>query len=157
MGGIFLDHGGERGTVGYPGLTRAEIAARFPTSIPSAEVGEDGWWDAGKETDQQAQHRAIGVAADLRARAGEKTRIGFVTHGGFMSLLLSALGNQARDNGSYYEHENTADYPASRSRPAAPRLSDISTAPSTCPTSCSDCGIQVCKRAHRNGSRRPDK
>ena len=72
MGGIFLDHGGERGTVGYPGLTRAEIAARFPTSIPSAEVGEDGWWDAGKETDQQAQHRAIGVAADLRARAEEK-------------------------------------------------------------------------------------
>ena len=108
MGGIFLDHGGERGTVGYPGLTRAEIAARFPTSVASAEVGEDGWWDAGKETDQQAQHRAIGVAADLRARAGENTRIGFVTHGGFMSLLLSALGNQAMDDGSYYGHENTA-------------------------------------------------
>lgn len=108
MGGIYLDHGGERGTVGYPGLTRAEIAARFPTSIPSAEVGEDGWWNAGKETDQQAQHRAIGVAADLRARAGENTRIGFVTHGGFMSLLLSALGNQAMDDGSYYGHENTA-------------------------------------------------
>ena len=108
MGGIFLDHGGERGVVGYPGLTRAEIAARFPTSIPSAEVGEDGWWDAGKETDQQAQRRAMGVAADLRARAGEETRIGFVTHGGFMSLLLSALGNQAPDDGSYYEHDNTA-------------------------------------------------
>ena len=108
MGGIYLDHGGERGVVGYPGLTRAEIAARFPTSIPSAEVGEGGWWDAGKETDQQAQHRAIGVAADLRARAGENVRIGFVTHGGFMSLLLSALGNQAMDDGSYYGHENTA-------------------------------------------------
>ena len=91
-----------------PGLTRAEIAARFPTSIPSAEVGEDGWWDAGKETNQQAQRRAMDVAADLRARAEEKTRIGFVTHGGFMSLLLSALGNQAMDDGSYYEHENTA-------------------------------------------------
>ena len=107
MGGIFLDHGGERGVVGYPGLTRAEIAARFPTSVASAEVGEDGWWDAGKETDQQAQRRAVGVAADLRARAGEETRIGFVTHGGFMSLLLSALGNQAMDDGSYYAHKNT--------------------------------------------------
>ncbi len=107
MGGIFLDHGGERGVVGYPGLTRAEIAARFPTSVASAEVGEDGWWDAGKETDQQAQRRAVGVAADLRARAGENTRIGFVTHGGFMSLLLSALGNQAMDDGSYYAHKNT--------------------------------------------------
>ncbi len=108
MGGIYLDHGGERGVVGYPGLTRAEIAARFPTSVASAEVGEDGWWDAGKETDQQAQRRAIGVAADLLARAGEETRIGFVTHGGFMSLLLSALGNQVLDDGTYYEHENTA-------------------------------------------------
>ena len=108
MGGIYLDHGGERGVVGYPGLTRAEIAARFPTSVASAEVGEDGWWDAGRETDQQAQQRAIGVAADLLARAGEKTRIGFVTHGGFMSLLLEALGNQAPNDGTYYEHENTA-------------------------------------------------
>ena len=108
MGGIYLDHGGERGTVGYPGLTRAEIAARFPTSIPSAEVGEDGWWDAGMETEEQAQRRAINVAADLLVRAGEKTRIGLVTHGGFMSLLLSALGNQAMDDGSYYEHDNTA-------------------------------------------------
>ena len=108
MGGIYLDHGGERGAVGYPGLTRAEIAARFPTSVASAEVGEDGWWDAGMETEEQAQRRAIGVAADLRARAGEKTRIGLVTHGGFISLLLSALGDQAMDDSSYYGHENTA-------------------------------------------------
>ena len=106
MGGIYLDHGGERGTVGYPGLTRAKIAARFPTSIPSAEVGEDGWWDAGMETEEQAQRRAINVAADLLARAGEKTRIGLVTHGGFISLLLSALDNQTIDD-SYYGHDNT--------------------------------------------------
>ena len=108
MGGIYLDHGGERGAVGYPGLTRAEIAARFPTSVASAEVGEDGWWDAGMETEEQAQHRAIGVAADLRARAAEETRIGLVTHGGFISLLLSALGDQTMDDSAYYGHENTA-------------------------------------------------
>ena len=108
MGGIYLDHGGERGAVGYPGLTRAEIAARFPISVASAEVGEDGWWDAGMETEEQAQHRAIGVAADLRARAGEETRIGLVSHGGFISLLLSALGDQTMDDSAYYGHENTA-------------------------------------------------
>ncbi len=108
MGGIYLDHGGERGAVGYPGLMRAEIAARFPTSVASAEVGEDGWWDVGRETDQQAQRRAVDVATDLLARAGEKTRLGLVTHGGFMSLLLSALGNQVLDDGTYYEHDNTA-------------------------------------------------
>ena len=119
MGGIYLDHGGERGAVGYPGLTRAEIAARFPASVAPAAVGEDGWWDAGMETNQQAQHRAMGVAADLLARAGEKTRIGLVTHGGFMNLLLWALGNglwregeqedvAAVQGGFYYAHKNTA-------------------------------------------------
>ena len=108
MGGIYLDHGGERGTVGYPGLTRAEIAARFPTSVAPAEVGEDGWWDAGMETDEQAQRRAMNVAADLLARAGEETRVGLVTHGGFISLLLSALDNQGIDDDSYYGHDNTA-------------------------------------------------
>ena len=108
MGGIYLDHGGERGTVGYPGLTRAEIAARFPTSVASAEVGEDGWWDAGMETDEQAQRRAMNVAADLLARAGEETRVGLVTHGGFISLLLSALDNQGIDDDDYYGHDNTA-------------------------------------------------
>ena len=70
MGGIYLDHGGERGVVGYPGLTRAEIAARFPTSVASAEVGEDGWWDAGRETDQQAQRRAIGRSRRLASAGG---------------------------------------------------------------------------------------
>lgn len=123
LGGIYLDRG-ERGAVGYPGLTRAEIAARFPASIAPAQVGEDGWWGAAMETAQQAHGRAIGVAADLLARAGETTRIGLVTHGGFMSLLLGALGNGLRSEpsseadswsgvaamqgGFYYEHDNAA-------------------------------------------------
>ena len=108
IGGMYLDHGGERGVVGYPGLTRAEIAARFPASVVPAEVGEDGWWNEGLETSQQIQHRAISTAAALLARVEEKTRIGLVTHGGFMSRLLGALGNGLRGEGFYYEHANTA-------------------------------------------------
>lgn len=115
IGGIHLDHGGERGVVGYPGLTRAEIAARFPDSVVPAEVGEDGWWNEGMETSQQAQCRAIDAATALLARAGEKTRIGLVTHAGFMSLLLGALGSKLRgedfsalQGGFSYEHDNTA-------------------------------------------------
>lgn len=108
IGGIYLS--GERGAVGYPGLTRAEIAARFPSAIAPAAVGADGWWDAGMETDQQAERRAMDVAADLLARAGEETRIGLVTHGGFMNLLLCALGNGlgAVPGGLYFAHDNTA-------------------------------------------------
>lgn len=123
IGGIYLDHGGERGVVGYPGLTRAEIAVRFPASVVPAEVGEDGWWNEGVETNQQVQRRAIDAATALLARAGEKTRIGLVTHAGFMSLLLRALDNKLRGKGEgfyresdfaaiqggfSYEHDNTA-------------------------------------------------
>ena len=108
IGGIYLDHGGERGTVGYPGLTRGEVAARFPETLASAEVGEDGWWNKDVETWYQGQGRAIGVAGDLVTRAGEQARIGLVSHGGFMNLFLMALGNQLPGNGIYYEHDNTA-------------------------------------------------
>ena len=52
--------------------------------------------------------RAIAVAADLLARAGEHGRIGLVTHGNFMSLLIQALGNQLPGGRGIYEHDNTA-------------------------------------------------
>lgn len=108
IGGIFLDHGGEQGRVGYPGQTRAEFAARFPETVVPAAVGEDGWWNKDMEEVHQAQGRVIGVVAELMARAGQDARIGLVTHGGFMDILLKALGNQLPGNGINYEHDNTA-------------------------------------------------
>ena len=107
-GGIFLDHGGERGKVGYSGQTRAEIAGRFPDAIAPAAIGDDGWWNKGMEEWHEAHGRGIAVAAQLVARAGDKERIGLVTHGNFMSLLIQALGNQLPGGGAVYEHDNTA-------------------------------------------------
>jgi len=107
-GGIYLDHGEERGKVGYPGQTRAEIAARFPTIIASKAVGENGWWKAGMEENHQSQGRVIAVATELVARAGEDARIALVMHGGSMSMLIQALANQLPGGGATYEHENTA-------------------------------------------------
>lgn len=108
MGGIYLDHGGERGTVGYPGQTRGEMAARFPGYALPDEVGEDGWWAGGMESFHVGQGRAIGVAAALRERAAENERIALVSHGGFGSCLLQALGRQLPAEGVYYDHGNTA-------------------------------------------------
>ncbi len=109
IGGIYLDHGGDRGKVGYPGQTRGEIAARFSETIADA-VAADGWWQGTAETPAAAQGRTVAVAAALLARAEENTRIGLVTHGGFMSLLLKALANGLPGHRfcHEYEHDNTA-------------------------------------------------
>jgi len=108
MGGIYLDHGPDRGIVGYSGQMRVEMGARFPEYALPEEVGEDGWWTGGMESFPAGQGRAIGVAAELRKRAAEEGRIALVTHGGFMSCLLQALGRQLPAEGIYYDHGNTA-------------------------------------------------
>ena len=107
-GGIYLDHGGEGGVVGYPGQTRKEMQERFPGYELPMEVGEQGWWHHGLEEQHWCHGRAIGVASALLERASEDRRIGLVSHGGFMDALLKALGRQLPGNGLHYAHHNTA-------------------------------------------------
>ena len=107
-GGIFLDHEDERGTVGYPGMTRAEILAEFPNYYLPAEIGEAGWWHDGREDWPDCYARAIRVAIELRKRADNDDYIAIVTHGGFIDSLLKALTNQLPTRGVYYHHFNTA-------------------------------------------------
>jgi 2,3-bisphosphoglycerate-dependent phosphoglycerate mutase len=109
MGGIYLDHGEERGVIAYPGQTRGEMGERFPGYRLPEGVGEDGWWKGdGMESFAAGQGRAIGVASALKERAGSDERICLVSHGGYMSCLLQALGRQLPAEGFYYEHGNTA-------------------------------------------------
>ena len=108
QGGVFLDHGDERGVVGYPGQTRSQIQEQFPEYELPEEVGEEGWWDKGCEEIQGCHGRAIWVAAALQERIAEDTRIGLVSHGGFIDSLLKALSHQLPGNGLHYAHHNTA-------------------------------------------------
>ena len=108
VGGIFLDHGEDRGVVGYPGQTRQQITDRFPGYILPGDLSERGWWDKEKEEAHSSQGRAIGVAEALRDRATEHQRIGLVSHGGFMSYLLKAIGLHLPNPGLHYEHYNTS-------------------------------------------------
>lgn len=108
VGGIFLDHGEDGGIVGYPGETRRQIMDRFPGYILPDNLGDRGWWGKEKEEEHSSQGRAIGVADALRDRAGEHQRIGMISHGGFMSYLLKAIGLHLPNPGLQYEHYNTS-------------------------------------------------
>ena len=53
--------------VGYPGMTRAEIEAEFPTAVVRDRVRAASWWDpaAGEEDWPTCQGRAIRLATQL--------------------------------------------------------------------------------------------
>lgn len=108
-GGIYLDHE-ERGRVGYPGKTRAEILSEFAGYVLPAEITDLGWWNKDYEELTACQIRAAKVARQLREwgfgqYAGE--RVAMVTHGTFIDTLLKALLNQGDANGHYHWHYNT--------------------------------------------------
>lgn len=111
-GGMWLDHGGDQGIIGYLGLTRAEVLACLPDAILPAEVTDAGWYNPmlGQETLERAAWRAEQVAIKLRRQAvtaPATERIALVTHGGFSSLLLSALLAIPFDGPVFFHHDNT--------------------------------------------------
>lgn len=110
VGGIHLEHADERGVVGYPGLTRAEILAEFPNVVLPDSVTEKGWWDVrnGREDWPTCQGRAIRVAKQLWAWAERDERIAIVSHAAFVDALIKALLNVLPGNGLMIYHFNTA-------------------------------------------------
>lgn len=106
-GGMWLDHGEPEGIQGYPGMTREEIAARFPQVVMPSEVMHDGWWRYGRETWDAFLARADRVAGALRAQSSSTERIAVVTHGGFGAYLLRALCGVTADAPTFFHHDNT--------------------------------------------------
>lgn len=108
-GGIFLDHGGQQGVVGYPGRTRSEILEEFPDCLLPVEVTDEGWWNPklGMEDWPACYGRAIRVATTLREWAASQERIAIISHGGFMDALLKALTNQIPNRHLFFHHYNT--------------------------------------------------
>ncbi len=91
-GGIWLDHGDDRGPVGYPGMTRGEVETQFPGFATPDGITEAGWWNRPFESRDDLVRRAARVADDVRHRiAGQESRVAIVSHGTFISLLIQHL------------------------------------------------------------------
>jgi len=106
--GMYLDHGGAVGRVGYPGRTRSEISAEFPSFQLPAGITEEGWWNQGYEETPASAGRAIKVSEQLLEMAGSEERVAIITHGGIMDFLLKALLGQLPGEHIRYRHHNTA-------------------------------------------------
>lgn len=108
-GGIYLQDTDGKYT-GYPGLTRREIAAEFAGYVLPEAVTDEGWWNRDAESHMALYDRALRVADQLNAwaREGSKERIGIVTHGMFIDMLIKTLLDQIPNNRVYYHHYNTA-------------------------------------------------
>ncbi len=108
QGGMYLDHGGAEGRVGYPGRTRSEISAEFPGFQLPAGITEEGWWNQGYEDMPASAGRAIKVSEQLRVMGASEERVAIITHGGIMDYLLKALLGQLPSGHIHYRHHNTA-------------------------------------------------
>jgi broad specificity phosphatase PhoE len=109
-GGLFLEYADERGVVGFPGLTRSQIAEQFSHYLLPDAITEQGWWNPahGMESDEASIERAVKVAAALRQQAASQERIAVVTHGTFANHLIKAIFDQLPGRNLYYYHYNTA-------------------------------------------------
>ena len=107
-GGMFLNHGGDDGLVGYPGRTRSEILAEFPDYVLPTSFDETGWWNKDHEDPASLLVRATKVSEQLREMAKTEDRVAIITHGAFMNALLNAIFGQISEGHMYYRHHNTA-------------------------------------------------
>ncbi len=107
-GGMYRDHGGAEGLVGYPGRTRSEILAEFPAYQLPSGVTETGWWNQGREDLPSLLARAGRVSKQLWQMAEVDERVAMVSHGFFIDVLLKSLLGQDSGQDIYYRHHNTA-------------------------------------------------
>lgn len=109
-GGLFAQKNGH--ARGYPGMTRADIADKFPAANLANDITERGWYDTalGMEPETHSHYRALKVAGLLRTRYETDAVVALVSHAGFLDILIKALFDQlpSRRHTMRYYHNNTA-------------------------------------------------
>jgi len=110
-GGMYLENSGV--ITPFPGKTRKQVLKEFPRFVLGEQHADYGWYDVrvGKEAYEQCCARAIKLAIELRERAmtsDRESRIGIVTHGTYMDLLVKALMGLLPSRMLYFQHYNTA-------------------------------------------------
>jgi len=106
-GGMYLNHGTGKGLVGYPGLTRQEIATEFGSYKLPENVTDAGWWNKSHEGTDDFMRRAERVSESLKRMVLEEDNVALITHGAFIDMLLKALLGQMSSRLIRFRHHNT--------------------------------------------------
>lgn len=111
LGGLFMVDEHDKET-GFPGLTRSEMSAKFPDYVLPDDITEKGWWgvEKGLERPPNFTARAMRVYEQLQERSSSDERIGIVSHGGFIDLLIKTFLSQlpSHPNNLFYTTYNTS-------------------------------------------------
>ena len=108
VGGLYDANSVDGSKFCYSGLKRDEINSSFPDYILPPKVTDQGWWNRDAETMRDANLRVKQVIQKLTERATEKSRIGLVTHGAFMSLFFSILFKLEPSKNMMFQHYNSS-------------------------------------------------
>jgi broad specificity phosphatase PhoE len=81
----------EKGVGDLESLTIAEVEQRYPDLIRLWQVSPDHVPLPNEETPAQVQQRVQTFVADLRERYANGARVGVVSHGGTLGLLIATL------------------------------------------------------------------
>jgi broad specificity phosphatase PhoE len=77
---------------GRPGMTRSEMARRFPTYRIEPEIDGQGWWGSQPlESLEQAQRRARQLLLQTCAEFQHDDRVAYIMHGDFLMLFVACF------------------------------------------------------------------
>ncbi len=130
----------------YPGKSRAEFEAIYPTLILPNSLNAHGWWNRPFEAKDARAGRAERFVQELLARHGNTPdRVAVISHGNFYRYTLAAILPMP-DPDNYFFALNIRPLRTSTLakavKPKHTRPSCISIAPIICPTNCSRSSCQ---------------
>ncbi len=93
-GGVYLDDVITQEPVGMPGLTRMELAEKYPQLILPDNMNEQGWWNRHYETLDERIKRANRLVSDIIENHGDRNHVvALISHQGFFNhFFFSLLG-----------------------------------------------------------------
>jgi 2,3-bisphosphoglycerate-dependent phosphoglycerate mutase len=108
-GGIYRLNESTGELQGKPGKNRAYFEAHFPDMVLPEGLGEQGWWNRPRETEEEHLPRARRVLAELLEKHGGRAdHVAVVSHGGFYNDFLAVVMGLKRSPQVWFNMNNMA-------------------------------------------------
>lgn len=108
-GGIYLEDEETGEISGKPGVNRHFLTVNYPiVRLPDLPM-ENGWWNGGMESREEARKRARNFIQELLRRHGDTDDcVAIISHGAFYHHMLFALLEIPEEKGIWFQINNCA-------------------------------------------------